>query len=103
MAQGLLTGLRVLDLGGDASARAARVMGDLGADVVRVVPPGGDPLPHSPARAWNAGKQVVRLAPADRELDALLAEADVVFDEPGEPGTHDLDRSRAPHAVWVRI
>jgi len=26
-----------------------------------------------------------------------------VFDEPGEPGTHHLDRARAPQAVWVRI
>ena len=60
MAHGLLEGLRVLDLGGDTSARAARVLGDLGAEVVRVVPAGGEPLPHSVARAWNAGKQVVR-------------------------------------------
>ena len=104
MAHGLLEGLLVLDLGGDTSARAARVLGDLGADVVRVVPPGGDPLPHSVSRAWNAGKQVVRLAAGDHELETLLAEADVVFDEPGEPGTHDLDPARfAPQAVWVRI
>jgi crotonobetainyl-CoA:carnitine CoA-transferase CaiB-like acyl-CoA transferase len=103
MAEGLLEGLRVLDLGGDASARAARVLGDLGGDVIRVVPPAGDPLPHSVARAWNAGKQVVRLPAGDRELETLLADADVVFDEPGEPGTHSLDPGRAPHAVWVRI
>jgi crotonobetainyl-CoA:carnitine CoA-transferase CaiB-like acyl-CoA transferase len=103
MAHGLLEGLRVLDLGGDPSARAARVLGDLGADVVRAVPASGDPLPRSVARAWNVGKQVVRLAVADPELEALLAEADVVFDEPGEPGTHPLDPARAPHAVWVRI
>src|SRR5262245_12032229 len=103
MAHGLLEGLRVLDLGGDVSARAARVLGDLGADVVRVVTPKGDALPHSVARAWNAGKQVVRLAAGDRELETLLDEADVVFDEPGEPGTHSVDPARAPHAVWVRI
>ena len=103
MSQGLLDGLRVLDLGGDPSARAARVLGDLGADVVRAVPPHGDPLPHSVARAWNAGKQVVRVGATDRELDDLLAVADVVFDEPGWPGTHHVDRARAPQAVWVRI
>ena len=104
MAHGLLEGLRVLDLGGDPSARAARVLGDLGADVVRVVPPGGDPLPPSVSRAWNAGKQVVRLAAATTTSSTtLLAEADVVFDEPGEPGAHDLDPPRcAPQAVWVR-
>src|SRR6185295_7435936 len=71
--------------------------------VVRVVPAGGEPLPHSVARAWNAGKQVVRLPAGDRELETLLAEADVVFDEPGEPGTHAVDPAHAPHTVWVRI
>src|SRR5258705_289967 len=95
MTQGLLDGLRVLDLGGDTSARATRVLGDLGADVVRAVPPGGDPLTHSVARTWNAGKQVVKVGATDRELDTLLAEADVVFDQPGVPGTHHVDRARA--------
>ena len=73
MAQRLLDGLRVVDLGGDPSARAARVLGDLGADVVRVVPPAGDPLGGNVARAWNVGKQVVRLATDDPALDDLLA------------------------------
>jgi crotonobetainyl-CoA:carnitine CoA-transferase CaiB-like acyl-CoA transferase len=103
MTQRLLDGLRVLDLGGDPSARAARVMGDLGADVVRVVPPTGDPLGGSVALAWNAGKQVEWLAADDPALDALLSEADVVFDELGATGTHQLDPARAPQAVWVRI
>jgi benzylsuccinate CoA-transferase BbsF subunit len=103
MTQRLLDGLRVLDLGGDPSARAARVLGDLGADVVRVVPPAGDQLDGNIALAWNAGKQVVALAADDAALDELLADADVVFDELGAPGTHQLDAARAPHAVWVRI
>ena len=96
MAQRLLDGLRVLDLGGDPSARAARVLGDLGADVVRAVPPAGDRLGGNVARAWNAGKQVVALAVGDHALDELLAAADVVFDEPGTPGTLVLDPTRAP-------
>jgi crotonobetainyl-CoA:carnitine CoA-transferase CaiB-like acyl-CoA transferase len=101
--EALLQGLRVVDLGHDPSARAARVLGDLGASVTRVVPPGGDPLSARVARAWNAGKRVVAL-PADApELDALLAEADVVFDSPGAPVTHQLDPERAPDAVWVSI
>src|SRR5438445_13360046 len=103
MTQRLLDGLRVLDLGGDPSARASRVLGDLGADVVRVVPPAGDPLEPSAARAWNAGKQLARLAADDPALDALLAGADVVFDELGARGTHQLEPARAPQAVWVRI
>src|SRR5947207_5273843 len=103
MTQRLLEGLRVLDLGHDAGARAARVLGDLGAEVIRVVPPGGDPLAKNIARAWNAGKQVCSLATDDQALDALLADADIVIDEIGIPGTHRLDPGRAPHAVWVRI
>jgi len=103
MAQRLLDGLRVLDLGGDPSARATRVLGDLGAEVVRVVPPTGDPLAGNVARTWNAGKRVVALGDDDPALCTLLAEADVVVDELGAPGTHQLDPARAPQAVWVRI
>jgi crotonobetainyl-CoA:carnitine CoA-transferase CaiB-like acyl-CoA transferase len=103
MAQRLLDGLRVLDFGGDPSARAARVLGDLGADVVRVVPAEGDQFDPIVDRTWNAGKQVVCLGADDPALDALLADADVVFDELGARGLHQLDPARAPHAVWVRI
>jgi crotonobetainyl-CoA:carnitine CoA-transferase CaiB-like acyl-CoA transferase len=101
--ESLLAGLRVVDLGHDPSARAARILGDLGAAVTRIVPPTGDPLAGNVARAWNAGKRVVALADDAADLDAVLAEADVVFDAPGAPGTHQLDPSRAPNAVWVSI
>jgi crotonobetainyl-CoA:carnitine CoA-transferase CaiB-like acyl-CoA transferase len=99
----LLDGLRVVDLGGDPAARAARVLGDLGASVERVVPPEGDVLVGNVERAWNAGKRVQRLAADDPELDALLRDADVVFDTPAVAGTHVLDAARAPDAVWVHI
>src|SRR6478609_1493510 len=103
VAQRLLAGLQVVDLGAEPSARAARVMGDLGATVVRVVPPAGDVLRGNVARAWNAGKQVTALAGDDPALDELLASAEVVFDSPGTGGTHELDAGRAPNAVWVSI
>ena len=103
MAQRLLSGLRVVDLGAEPSARAARVLGDLGASVVRVVPPGGDALAGNVARAWNAGKEVVALGADDPALDEILARADVVFDSPGTHGTTELDPARAPDAVWVSI
>lgn len=103
MPESLLHGLAVLDLADDPGARAARILGDLGAAVVRVVPPAGDPLPPRDARAWNAGKDV-RALPADSpELDALLAAADVVVDTPHARGVHVLDPGRAPRAVWVSI
>src|SRR5262249_40811207 len=103
VAQRLLEGLGVVDLGDDPSARAARVLGDLGSSVTRVVPPSGDVLHGNVARAWNAGKHMRALAADDAELDALLAAADVVFDTPGVAGTHQLDPARAPDAVWVHI
>ena len=103
MSSGLCTGLRVLDLADDPGARAARILGDLGADVVRVVPPEGDPLGRRPANAiaWNAGKRVVELASDDPVLDELLATADVVFDTPHATGLHRLDPARAAGRVGV--
>jgi crotonobetainyl-CoA:carnitine CoA-transferase CaiB-like acyl-CoA transferase len=103
VAQRLLADLRVVDLGGEPSARAARVLGDLGATVVRVVPPTGDVLRANVARAWNAGKEVEQLASDHHDLDELLAAAEVVFDSPGAAGTHQLDPARAAGAVWVSI
>ncbi len=103
MTERLLDGLRIVDLGGDPAARAARVLGDLGASVDRVVPPTGDILAGNVERAWNAGKRVHQRAADDPALDALLRDADVVFDTPGVPGTHVLDAGRAPDAVWVHI
>lgn len=101
MAQRLLAGVRVVDLAADPGARAARVLGDLGAEVVRVVPPTGDVLTGNVARAWNAGKRVVELRDDDADLDRLLQATDIVIDTPGAPGVHQLDPARAPRAVWV--
>jgi crotonobetainyl-CoA:carnitine CoA-transferase CaiB-like acyl-CoA transferase len=101
--QALLHGINVVDLADDPGARAARVLGDLGAAVVRVVPPSGDPLSGNVAAAWNAGKDVRALAENDPEFETLLAQADIVFDTPYAPGVHVLDPSDAPEAVWVSI
>jgi crotonobetainyl-CoA:carnitine CoA-transferase CaiB-like acyl-CoA transferase len=105
MPQGLCAGIRVLDLGDDVAARAARILADLGADVVRVVPSPGDPLSRRPAGelAWTAGKRVVALAAADPALERLLGSADVVFDTPHARGVHALDPAKAPQAVWVSV
>jgi crotonobetainyl-CoA:carnitine CoA-transferase CaiB-like acyl-CoA transferase len=103
MTHPLLDGVVVLDLGGDPAARAARVLCDLGATVVRVVPPSGDVLTGSRAIAWNTGKTVQALAVDDDAFDQVLRYADVVFDTPGVVGLHDIDPARAPQAVWVRI
>jgi crotonobetainyl-CoA:carnitine CoA-transferase CaiB-like acyl-CoA transferase len=75
-----LTGLRVVDTSDRTALSAARLLADLGADVIRVeqtVRP-LDPLTAS----RNANKRVTVLADADR-LRRLLDEADVWFDTGG--------------------
>src|SRR6266702_1398026 len=81
---GPLTGLRVVDCsGGHAGARATGMLGDYGADVVWVEPPGGDACrADAPACAvFNRGKRSVILdLTTDRgraRLLDLLATADV--------------------------
>ena len=45
--------LRVLDLGGPTPQFATRLLGDLGADVIKIEPPGGDPLRNQAPFAGN--------------------------------------------------
>ncbi len=94
----LLRSLRVLDLcEGDADA-VTRLLADLGADVIKVEPPGGSPGRHAlpalhgvsiPFALHNANKRSVILDPdsdADRRrLVKLAGEADIVVDR-GLPG-----------------
>src|SRR5688572_27262401 len=59
---GVLEGLRVIDFGQYiAGPMAAMLLGDHGADVVRVDPPGG-PRWNTPANAtWNRNKRSIAL------------------------------------------
>jgi crotonobetainyl-CoA:carnitine CoA-transferase CaiB-like acyl-CoA transferase len=110
----LLRGLKVVDLAGEPAAMAGRILSDLGAEVTKVEPKGGDPLrrvlPLGPDgvslrfRVWNAGKTVIEAeGPEDPRLMQLLAEADAVIDTPGWPGSVHLDPRLAPQAVWVSV
>ncbi len=115
MGEALLEGVRVVDLSGEPGHLGGRILADLGADVVKVEPPGGDPLraigpfvegappPEASLRfaAWNAGKTSVVCSADDPRLDGLLAGADVIIDTPGFPGSLQVDAARAPQAVWV--
>ncbi|MCB2191767.1 MAG: CoA transferase [Deltaproteobacteria bacterium] len=94
---GFLSGYRVLELGGQESLFAGKLLADLGAQVIKVEPPGGDPSrrlgPQAPQvdaieagllwQAMNTGKQGITLdlkRGTGRELFMrLAATADVVI------------------------
>ena len=65
---GGLSGLRVLDLAGPGFEYCGRLLADLGAEVIRIEPPGGRPSRAERAvptfRHHNANKSRVRLDPA---------------------------------------
>ncbi len=114
VAERLLAGVRVADLAGEPAAMTGRILSDLGAEVVRVEPPGGDPLRAVPPlgpdgtslrfAAWHAGKTCITVdGPDDPHLAAVLDGADVVLATPGWPGALVVDPGRAPGAVWVLV
>ncbi len=90
---GALEGVRVIDFGQYiAGPMAGMLLGDQGADVIKVDPPSG-PLWDTPANAtWNRGKRRITLdlkSEGDRETArALVASADVVI-ENFRPGVMD--------------
>ncbi len=124
---GPLEGLRVVDLTSYAGQHCARALGDLGADVIKVEPPGGDParlLPpfagniEHPERSLrfihaNRSKRGVVLDitdDADRETAAaLIARADILVEDfrPGYTASiglgYEAMRSRNPGLVYVSI
>ncbi|MCB2075930.1 MAG: CoA transferase [Rhodobiaceae bacterium] len=81
--------LRVIDCAtGLAGSVAAMMLGQMGAEVVKIEPRGGDPARGSAGFAtWNQGKRSIGLDIAkDRaELSQLLTGADALVYEPGFP------------------
>src|SRR4051812_39036659 len=102
----MLAGLRVVELASAHAAMAGKLLGDLGAEVVLVEPPGGHPSrwygpfagdePGLESSLWwhhyNTSKLGVVIDRADergrRQLRMLLESADVVL-EGEEPGALD--------------
>ena len=91
--------LRVIDLSsGQTGGLATMVLADFGADVIKVEPPGGDPLRTQPsATMWLRGKRSVELdlrtPEARQQLHTLVHGADVVVSSyaPGEAEAVEAD------------
>jgi len=112
---GPLAGIRIVELAGLPAAYGTMLLAGLGADVVKVEPPEGDPLrrlaplderAEAPENSlWFAyvsqGKRSV-VVREEGELERLLAGADAVVDS-SDPGVHDDLRARHPELVWVSI
>ena len=105
MTASALEGVRVLDLSeGIAGPFAARLLGDFGAEVVKVEPPGGDPArglaPLMPGveeaersllfRTLNWNKRGAVLARTEEALAPLVRRADIVI-ESFRPGTPEAE------------
>src|SRR3954467_13537805 len=93
MTSSALDGIRVVDFGQYvAGPMAAMLLGDFGADVIRVDPPAGPRL-STPANAtWNRNKRSIALdlkSKADLDIArSLIERADVVI-ENFRPGVMD--------------
>jgi crotonobetainyl-CoA:carnitine CoA-transferase CaiB-like acyl-CoA transferase len=93
--QAALSGLRVIECAGWNGVYAGRLLADAGADVVRIIPPSGDPLAAEPPffangrsiqEAWyNAGKRVVPIdlttGAGQSALLSLLTTADILIED----------------------
>jgi crotonobetainyl-CoA:carnitine CoA-transferase CaiB-like acyl-CoA transferase len=107
----LLEDVRVIDLSQYIPGPfATRQLADLGAEVIKIEPPGGEPMrrfmhgesrePSAVYRHINRGKRVCELdlksEAGKRALDALLAEADILLESfrPGVLARLGFDRER---------
>jgi crotonobetainyl-CoA:carnitine CoA-transferase CaiB-like acyl-CoA transferase len=109
--EGFLEGYRVLDLTDETGHLCGKILGDLGADVIKIEPPGGDPgrnngpfyhdIPHpEKSLSWfftNLNKRGITLSletAAGRELFLKLVESADIIVESFKPGyLNSLDLS----------
>ncbi|MGI9616674.1 MAG: CoA transferase, partial [Acidimicrobiales bacterium] len=120
-------GLRVIDLSGLVGAYASRLLAALGAEVIKIEPPGGSPLrrmapfiedgPERESSLWWAylamGTRSVVIDIEDHEhrnkLAALMQTADIVVDDHGPDVLdglgigYEATRVANPGVIWIAI
>lgn len=100
-----LAGMRIVDMARGPLAAAARLLAELGAEVIRVEPRAGDldrdaaPILDGLDLGWathQTSKRITSLDPRDAAFDALLGEADVLIETtaPGSAAHVALDPAR---------
>jgi len=86
----MLGGYKVLDLSGRLGWLAGRILADLGADVIKVEPPGAV-IDGTEWRALNVNKRLLRLDPANQAgrqtIERMIACVDILLEtaKPGDP------------------
>src|SRR5581483_12095267 len=121
--ESLLTGYRVLDLSGPMGWLCGKLFADLGADVIKIEPPGGDrgrrrppfyedlPAPER-SLSWlahNTGKRGMTLdlttSGGGAIFRRLAATADVLIEteKPGRLAALGFSPAALPHLVWISI
>ena len=79
----MLGGYKVLDLSSQLGWLAGRILADLGADVIKIEPPGAD-LGGAEWRALNVNKRLLRLdaaSPAGRQaIERMIARTDILIE-----------------------
>ena len=112
---GPLRGVRVLDLSwGIAGPIGVLLLAELGADVVKIEPPGGDPFRRQPGyHVWNRSRRSVVLdlkAEEGRDVFLGLCESADVLVETFSPGTmerlglsYDVLSERCPRLVFCSV
>lgn len=124
MNNGPLTGIRVVDLATDRAEMAGRIFADLGAEVIKVEPPGGSIARSLPPFDKNNGESLYWASVAlgkksvvldiddagDRaKLEKLVGTADVLFEsfDPGYLASKGLGpadlRAKNPRLIFVSV
>src|SRR5437867_5908348 len=98
----LLAPYKVLDLTGPLGFVAGKVLADLGADVIKIEPPGGDPARSQQPLYWiaaNAGKRSITIDLDTQQFRQLASRVDFIL----ESGTLSYEELRETNPKLIMI